>query len=98
MTSTYETIGRGYEEAAAHLVSLNLSSLSRDEFATMLKRDIFPNGRASEDWQDNALEVFDKLVAVLSEKSIDSKGGQTQRLLKLGHTPGIKPRGDIIHD
>ena len=62
----HNVIAGGYKQAGEHIALLGLDHLTRDALDTLLKEEIFPTGRAAEDFQYNVLEVFDKLTAALA--------------------------------
>lgn len=96
-------IAEGYEKAAAALRAQHLSSLTVEGLRKLLPQ-ILEGGRYTDDWHDNAVDVFKQLIAHLNEREHMSvlsaqtnrmlEGPQTQRLLEGGYVPGNKPKTD----
>lgn len=59
-------IAVGFQKAAEGLAARNFQSLDRKQLEAAL-REIIPSGRASEDQRDNALDVYDKIVAAIAQ-------------------------------
>jgi hypothetical protein len=69
-TDFHGPTAKAYLKAGFAIQVKNLSALNREGLETLLKDEIFPNGRAAEDFRENVLDVFDIVADALATQSV----------------------------